>query len=61
MSSAGGDLLEERFAKRAGLVDKSEGFEGFQLLRPTSGTNRYLVVTKWRTLGLPPEVDLLHA
>ena len=23
------------------------GFEGFELLRPTDGTNRYFVVTRW--------------
>jgi heme-degrading monooxygenase HmoA len=46
---ASGELLEERFAARAGLVEKSEGFEGFQLLRPTAGTEQYLVVTRWRS------------
>lgn len=45
---AGGEVLEERFAGRAGHVEKAEGFEGFQLLRPTDGTDRYLVVTRWR-------------
>lgn len=45
---AGGEVLEERFASRAGLVEGSEGFEGFQLLRPTDGTDNYLVVTRWR-------------
>jgi heme-degrading monooxygenase HmoA len=44
-----GDKLEERFAKRAGEVSKSDGFESFQLLRPdNSGAgNRYLVYTRW--------------
>ena len=43
-----GDVLEQRFAARAGEVDKVDGFESFELLRPTEGTDRYLVVTKWR-------------
>lgn len=43
-----GDVLEQRFASRAGEVDKVDGFESFELLRPTEGTDRYLVVTKWR-------------
>lgn len=42
------EVLEERFAARAGEVDKVDGFESFDLLRPTEGTDRYLVVTKWR-------------
>ncbi len=43
-----GDVLEQRFAARAREVDKVDGFESFELLRPTEGTDRYLVVTKWR-------------
>jgi heme oxygenase (mycobilin-producing) len=43
-----GEVLEQRFAARAGEVDKVDGFESFELLRPTEGTDRYLVVTKWR-------------
>lgn len=43
-----GEVLEQRFAARAGEVDKVDGFESFQLLRPTEGTDRYLVVTTWR-------------
>jgi heme oxygenase (mycobilin-producing) len=43
-----GDVLEQRFATRAGEVDKVDGFESFELLRPTEGTDRYLVITKWR-------------
>jgi heme-degrading monooxygenase HmoA len=41
--------LERRFAARAGLVDSAEGFEGFELLRPLEGTDRYLVCTRWRS------------
>jgi len=43
-----GQELERRFAARAGEVDQMDGFEGFELLRPTDGTNRYFVVTRWR-------------
>jgi heme-degrading monooxygenase HmoA len=44
-----GEVLEQRFAGRAGLVDQAEGFEAFQLLRPVDGTDRYLVYTRWRS------------
>src|SRR5689334_5446865 len=44
-----GEVLEERFAKRAGLVEGAEGFEHFELLRPVEGTDRYLVYTRWAT------------
>ena len=43
-----GEVLEQRFAARAGEVEHVDGFESFDLLRPTEGTDRYLVVTKWR-------------
>jgi heme-degrading monooxygenase HmoA len=42
-----GTELERRFAARAGEVDKQPGFEGFELLRPADGSNRYFVVTRW--------------
>src|SRR3954451_8624067 len=42
-----GDELAERFAARAGAVDDQDGFEGFELLRPTDGRNQWLVVTRW--------------
>lgn len=41
--------LERRFAARAGAVEKSPGFLGFQLLRPTAGETRYFVVTHWES------------
>lgn len=41
--------LEERFANRAGEVEKMAGFEAFELLRPVEGTDRYLVYTRWRS------------
>jgi heme-degrading monooxygenase HmoA len=42
-----GPELEKRFAARAGAVEGSPGFLGFQLLRPTAGEERYFVVTHW--------------
>lgn len=42
-----GAELEKRFAARAGTVESSPGFLGFQLLRPTGGEDRYFVVTHW--------------
>ncbi|MEW9534086.1 antibiotic biosynthesis monooxygenase [Microbispora sp. NPDC049125] len=41
--------LEKRFANRAGMVESSDGFEWFELLRPVEGTERYLVYTRWRS------------
>ena len=43
-----GDELAQRFAKRAGAVDGQDGFEGFELLRPTDDRATWLVVTRWR-------------
>lgn len=43
----GGPELERRFAARSAEVDNRPGFEGFELLRPSDGTNRYFVVTRW--------------
>ncbi len=43
-----GDELARRFAARAGAVDGQDGFEGFELLRPTDGRAQWLVVTRWR-------------
>lgn len=43
-----GDELAHRFAARAGAVDGAEGFEGFELLRPTDDRDQWLVVTRWR-------------
>lgn len=44
----GGEELARRFAERAGAVDHAEGFEGFELLRPTDDRKTWLVVTRWR-------------
>lgn len=43
-----GDELARRFAARAGAVDGEEGFEGFELLKPTDDRTTWLVVTRWR-------------
>jgi len=43
-----GDELAQRFAARAGSVDGQDGFEGFELLRPTDDRNQWLVITRWR-------------
>jgi heme-degrading monooxygenase HmoA len=44
-----GPELESRFAARKHSVDGSPGFEGFQLLRPVAGDDRYFVYTQWAT------------
>ncbi len=43
-----GEEVARRFAARAGTVDNADGFEGFQLLRPTDDRTTWLVVTRWR-------------
>lgn len=42
-----GEELEKRFANRQHAVDHAPGFEGFHLLRPVAGEERYFVVTYW--------------
>lgn len=44
-----GEELEKRFAARKQSVDSSPGFEGFKLLRPVAGEDRYFVYTQWAT------------
>ena len=44
----GGPELERRFAARSRSVDGVDGFEGFELLRPSDTSNRYFVMTRWR-------------
>jgi heme-degrading monooxygenase HmoA len=48
VSPDSGDELARRFAARAGAVDGQEGFEGFELLKPTDDRTTWLVVTRWR-------------
>ena len=45
------DELGARFAARAGEVGKADGFEEFQLLRPTDDRTTWLVYTRWRDEG----------
>ena len=44
-----GPQLEDRFAGRAKMVGKFDGFEDFQLLRPVEGESRYFVYTRWES------------
>ena len=48
VASDSGDELAQRFAARAGAVDDQDGFEGFELLKPTDDRTTWLVVTRWR-------------
>ena len=41
--------FEERFADRASLVDQMPGFVAFQLLRPQSEGDPYVVMTYWES------------
>ena len=41
--------LEERFAKRAGEVEKMPGFLASELLRPLEGETRDFVYTRWES------------
>lgn len=43
-----GDELAHRFAARAGAVDDTEGFQGFELLKPVDDRQQWLVITRWR-------------
>ena len=43
------ERFEERFRGRAGAVEKTPGFEWFELLRPLEGTDQYLVYTRWQS------------
>jgi heme-degrading monooxygenase HmoA len=41
--------LVQRFAARAGEVSKADGFEAFELLRPSDDKDVFLVYTRWRS------------
>jgi heme-degrading monooxygenase HmoA len=43
------EAFEDVFAQRSGLVDGMKGFVGFQLLRPTSVDDPYIVMTTWES------------
>jgi heme-degrading monooxygenase HmoA len=45
---SGGEERARRFAERAGAVDNADGFEGFELLRPTDDRLTWLMVTRCR-------------
>jgi heme-degrading monooxygenase HmoA len=47
---SGGELAR-RFAQRAGAVEDQDGFQGFELLRPSDERATWLVVTRWRDEG----------
>ena len=49
-----GDELAHRFAARAGAVDGADGFEGFELLKPTDDREQWLVITRWRDEDVVP-------
>jgi heme-degrading monooxygenase HmoA len=48
VEAGSGDELAHRFAARAGAVDDQDGFEGFELLKPTDDRTTWLVITRWR-------------
>lgn len=41
------ETLEARFAARRHAVDSAPGFQHFELLRPVTGPDQYLVYTRW--------------
>ncbi len=45
---AGPELLS-RFQNRIGEVESMEGFENFELLRPSSDSNTWYVYTRWES------------
>ena len=42
------EQFEERFRRRAGQVDKQEGFVRMQILRPVDNKSPYVVLTAWQ-------------
>ncbi|EXF24525.1 antibiotic biosynthesis monooxygenase [Nesterenkonia sp. AN1] len=42
-----GDELGKRFAARRDSMEGTEGFEGFELLKPTDDRHTWLVITRW--------------
>jgi heme-degrading monooxygenase HmoA len=44
------ERFEERFRGRAGDVERTPGFEHFELLRPMEGTDQYLVYPRWSSV-----------
>ena len=48
ISEGHGEEFLARFSARPGNIEKADGFEGFQVLRPTDSRATWLVVTRWR-------------
>src|SRR6185437_8276853 len=46
-ADSGGELAR-RYAARSGAVDDQDGFEGFELLKPTDDRTTRLVINRWR-------------
>ena len=40
------DELANRFAALAGAVDHADGFQGYELLKPTDDRDQWLVITQ---------------
>ena len=52
-----GDEIVKRFTARMSSLDGVDGFQGFELLRPTSDTEtRWFVYTRWADQAL----SLIH-
>jgi hypothetical protein len=49
-----GDELAHRFAARAGAVDDADGFQGYELLKPTDDRDQWLVIAPFAVLLLRP-------
>src|SRR6185295_18743437 len=49
VADGAGPELERRFAARMAAVEDAPGFQGFELLRPVAGQNRYFVYTRWES------------
>ncbi|MDU0968776.1 MAG: antibiotic biosynthesis monooxygenase family protein [Actinomycetaceae bacterium] len=46
--AGGGDQITQRFQRNAATMEGIDGFEGFELLRPTDDSDVWMVVTHWR-------------
>lgn len=51
VNPAHAEAFEERFGQRGGLVDGMDGFISFQLWRPQTEEDPYIVVTAWESEG----------
>lgn len=48
ISEGGGEEFLDRFSARPRKIEHVDGFEGFQVLRPSDERTTWLVVTQWR-------------